>query len=73
MLFKVLNFMLSNMDKTNNKMINNAYTAGTAEINDCGDGGSGLDGACRHHETTVRETVKVRRKIGEAQPSSVVA
>ena len=48
-------------------------TDGTSGINDCGDGGSGIVGICRHHETAVGEAVKVRRKIGEAQPSSAVA
>ena len=45
-------------------------TAGTAGINDCGDGGSVCRGKRRDNETAVGEAVKVRRKIGEAAQSS---
>jgi len=45
-------------------------TAGTAGINDCGDGGSDCRVKRRDNETAVGEAVKVRRKIGEAAQSS---
>ena len=66
----IRNFALMRILRSAEETEVSSNTDGTPGINDCGDGGSGLGGACRHHETAVGEAVKIRRKIGEAAQSS---